>query len=150
MAKEMKVWEIMKNAGYDPVEGKTIIVSYAPKNLSEGIAKFFRGDNEFFVLQICKDSLALASFGKMMGGLKKNVTLEIPLNAVKKIDVKPSGLNYLITIETETDEITLSAQQKELSDMRTSGALAYNGIFGKNWHKENLDDTLEMLKRLAQ
>ena len=40
MAKEAKVWEVIKNAGYEPIENKSIIVSYAPENLSDAIVKF--------------------------------------------------------------------------------------------------------------
>lgn len=150
MAKETKVWEIIKSAGYDPIENKNIIVSYAPRNLSDSIVKFLGCSNEFFVLQICKDALVLVPFGKLMMELKKEVALEIPLNTIKQIEVKPNGLNYSITIETKTDVITLSAQQKELSDMRFSGMLGNNGIVNKNWHKENLDKTLDMLKNLVK
>lgn len=71
MAKETKVWEIIKSAGYDPIENKNIIVSYAPRNLSDSIVKFLGCSNEFFVLQICKDALVLVPFGKLMMELKK-------------------------------------------------------------------------------
>ena len=150
MEKETKVWEIIKSAGYMPIENKNIIVSYAPKNLSDSIVKFLGCSNEFFVLQICKDALVLVPFGKMMQDLKKEVVLEIPLNTIRQIEVTPSGLNYLITVETENDVIMLSAQQKELSDMRLSGMLGRGGIFSNNWHKENLDETLEMLENLVK
>lgn len=40
MAKEAAVWEVIKNAGYEPIENKSIIVSYAPANLSDAIVKF--------------------------------------------------------------------------------------------------------------
>lgn len=150
MAKDTKIWEIIKGAGYTPIENKNIIVSYAPENLSDSIVKFLKGSNEFFVLQICKDALVLVPFGKMTRGLKREVVLEIPLDTIRRTEVTLNGLNYLITVETEKDVITLSAQQKELSDMRLSGTLGSNGIFNKNWHKENLDETLEMLKNLVK
>lgn len=35
MAKEKKVNEIIREAGYDPEEGKAIVVKYAPGNLSD-------------------------------------------------------------------------------------------------------------------
>ena len=64
MAKEAKVWEVIKNAGYEPIENKSIIVSYAPENLSDAIVKFLGLDNQFFVLQICRDELVLVPFGR--------------------------------------------------------------------------------------
>ena len=46
-------------------------------------------------------------------------------------------------------ELRLSAQQKELSDLRLTGILA-NEELGKNWHKKNLDETLQALKELKK
>ena len=40
MAKQTKIWEIIKEAGYSPLENRNIVVSYAPVNLSESIVKF--------------------------------------------------------------------------------------------------------------
>lgn len=148
MAKEAKIWEIIKEAGYDPIESRNIVVNYAPKNLSDSIVRFFGCSNEFFVLQVCRDTLVLIPFGKMTLGLKKEVALEIPLRTIKHIETEEKGLNYFITIETDSNVITLSAQQKELSDMRISGMLAGSG-FARNWHRENLDGTLEMLSHLV-
>ena len=55
MAAEKKVTEILREAGYQPLEDRAIIVTYAPKDLSEKIIRFF--SNEFFVLQICEESI---------------------------------------------------------------------------------------------
>ncbi len=46
--------------------------------------------------------------------------------------------------------IRLTAQQAELSDLRSSGyyATIFAGSF-KNWHKENLSGTLAALKELG-
>ena len=41
MATEKIVNEILKDAGYTPKEGRAIIVTYAPANLSEKITRFF-------------------------------------------------------------------------------------------------------------
>ena len=49
MAKEAKVWEVIKNAGYEPIENKSIIVSYAPENLSDAIVKFLGLDRKSVV-----------------------------------------------------------------------------------------------------
>lgn len=148
MAKETEVWEVIKNAGYDPVLNRSIIVSYAPANLSATIANFF--SNEFYVLQICKNELVLVPFGKISMNLKKEVALEIPLESIRSIEIAESGLNYNIAIEMGDDKITLTTQQKELSDLRSAGMLAGLITLNKNWHKDNLDDTLEELKKLAR
>ena len=105
MAKQTKIWEIIKEAGYSPLENRNIVVSYAPVNLSESIVKFLECSNEFFVLQICADELVLVPFSKMTRVLKKEVALEIPFDTIEDIQVAASGLNYIITIRTAQDEL---------------------------------------------
>lgn len=154
MPREMTIWGIIRDAGYEPVENRSIIVSYASANLSDAIVKFFTEGKEFFVLQICREELALVPFGKISYGLKKEVTLAIPFSDIQKIEIEPAGLNYHLIIDTKDGRITLSTQQKELSDFRSSGLLGYEGsknwkhLFMRNWHKENLDATLEALKAI--
>lgn len=150
MARRTKIWEIIKNAGYEPLEDEMIIVSYAPENLSDAIIRFLGCSNQFFVLQICRDTLVLVPFSKMTMGLKKEVALEIPFATIKEIRVEEHGLNYTIIIETDQDIIRFSTQQKELSDFRTAGLLGGMGDLEKNWHKENLDHTLQALKEIKR
>lgn len=76
MATEQKVFEIIREAGFEPVEDRGIIVKYAPGNLSEKIADFF--SMEFYVLQLCKEELVLVPFSTLTAGLKKEVTLGLP------------------------------------------------------------------------
>ncbi|MDO4338185.1 MAG: hypothetical protein Q4C91_08890 [Eubacteriales bacterium] len=159
MASEKIVHDILKKAGYSPMEDRSIIVTYAPENLSEKIVRFF--SNEFFVLQMCESSLVLLPFGRMSLMLKKDVALEIPYKNIHKVDIREDMLNYRIKLETDDGIIVLSAQQKELSEFRTSGTLSV-GMSGlgsgitdsqhlkvKNWHRSNLDATLEALKVLS-
>ncbi len=158
MAAEKKVNKIIKDAGYTPMEGRAIVVTYAPANLSEQISRFF--SNEFFVLQMCTDSLVLVPFGKLALDLKKEVALEIPYDRIHRAEVREDLLNYRIELDTEDGLIALSAQQKELSEFRSSGTLAAGisglstGLAGagflkpENWHRANLDATLEALKKL--
>ena len=134
--------------------GAPVIVSYAPANLSDAIAKFFTVSTEFFVLQICRNELVFVPYSKMSYGIKKEVTLSIPFSQIRKITVEPKGQNYFLIIETDKDDIVLSVQQKELSGFRTSGFLGSETtlkhlIFPSNWHKENLDATLEALKKIG-
>lgn len=150
MATEKKVFEIVKEAGFEPIEDRGIIVKYAPENLSAKIAGFF--SMEFYVLQLCVDELVLIPFSTMTAGLKKEVTLQIPYSAIKSVEITEDMLNYQIAIVTDTDTIRLTAQQKELSDFRSTGMLAFysEGLKMSNWHKENLDATIEKLKSLGQ
>ena len=148
MAKEAKVWEIIREAGFEPIENKSIIVSYAPANLSDAIVRFLGVSTEFFVLQICRDELVLVPFGRLDWGLKKDAALVIPFSEIMDVEIKEAALNYHITIRTEKVVITLSAQQKELSALRSSGMLGGSLTEG-NWHSENLDSTLQMLQEIA-
>lgn len=159
MAKEKKVTEILREAGYQPLEDRAIIVTYAPENLSEKISRLFQ--NEFYVLQVCGESIVLIPFGKLFLDLKKEVALEIPFAKIHGVHVTEDLLNYRIELDTEEGIIRLSAQQKELSEFRTSGTLASGmvglsmGVVGAkyvkaaNWHRKNLDATLETLKELG-
>lgn len=67
---------------------------------------------------------------------------------IMDVEIKEAALNYYITIRTEKDVITLSAQQKELSALRSSGMLGGSLTEG-NWHSENLDGTLQMLQKIV-
>ena len=92
--------------------------------------------------------------------LKKDVALEIPYNTIRKVEIKEDMLNWRIELDTDEGMIALSAQQKELSEWRHSGTLSVgmsgfgSGIMGSgalkvaNWHRSNLDATLEALKAL--
>ena len=105
--------------------------------------------------------LVLLPFGRMSFMLKKNVTLEIPYTRIHKVEIKEDLLNWRIELDTDDGLIALSAQQKELSEFRTSGTLSVgmsgfgSGIMGKgplktaNWHRTNLDATLDSLKALS-
>lgn len=158
MPAEKYVTEFVKEAGFTPIPDRAIIVTYAPANMSERVVKFF--SNEFFALQMCQDSLVLLPFGRMSFMLKKDVALEIPYNTIRKVEVKEDMLNWRIELDTDEGMIALSAQQKELSEWRHSGTLSVgmsglgSGIMGSgalkvaNWHRSNLDATLEALKAL--
>ena len=150
MATEKKVFEIIKEAGFNPIDNKGIVVKFAPDNLSAKIAKFF--SMEFYVLQLCNDELVLVPFSTITAGLKKEVTLQIPYSEIKSVEITEDMLNYQIAIITDTDTIRLTAQQKELSGFRSTGMLAFynDGLKVSNWHKENLDGTLKMLSDIAK
>lgn len=149
MATEKRVWDIIKEAGFAPVENRGIIVKYAPENLSQKLKDFF--SMEFYVLQMCKDEIVLVPFSAFTLALKKEVALEIPYSTIRSITVEEDLLNYRILVEMDSDRITLSTQQKELSDFRSSGFLSYEskGLKLWNWHKGNFDATMEALKSLA-
>ena len=101
MAKETKVWEIIREAGFEPIENKSIIVSYAPADLSDAIVKFLGVSTEFLVLQICREELVLIPFGKLDWGLKKDVALSIPFAEIIDVEIRESALNYRLTIKTK-------------------------------------------------
>ncbi len=142
MANEVK--KFIREAGYEPLEGRCIIVKYAPANLSEQLAAFFNA--EFYVLQMCEHEIVLLPFSTTWGSLRKDVTLVLPYGDIQAVELEDDMLNTVITIRTERDTIRLTTQQAALSDLRSSGVYAtmYAGSF-KNWHKENLEGTLRAL-----
>lgn len=158
MPAEKFVHDFVKEAGYTPIPDRAIIVSYAPADLSEKIARFF--SNEFFALQMCEKSLVMLPFGRMSLMLKKDVVLEVPYDHIRKVEVREDMLNYRIELDTDDGLIALSAQQKGFNALRHSGTLSVGmsgygsgvtseGISKKdNWHHANLDTTLEALKAL--
>ncbi|MCI9546344.1 MAG: hypothetical protein HFH60_06630 [Lachnospiraceae bacterium] len=149
MATDKNILEITRKAGYEPKENMGIIVKYAPENLSAKIADFF--SMEFYVLQLCQEELVLIPFG-VFSTSKKEISLQIPYGDIKSVTVVEDGLNYQISITTDTDILRLTTQQKELSDFRSSGTLTIysEGLKISSWHKENLDRTLEALKNIHQ
>lgn len=150
MATEVSVYEVMKQLGYTPIEDKCIVVKYAPANLSAKLMDFF--SIEYYVLQLCENELVLAPFKMISWDIKKEVTLSLPKAAIKSVTVTEDAMNYRIDIQTETDTVSLSAQQKEASFLRSSGTLASEytlmGSIKSNWHAENLDGVLADLKQL--
>jgi len=146
MAKEKETWDIIEKMGYIPKKNQSIVVSYAPQNLSAKLLKFFC--NQFYVLQICEAEIILVPFKDILPTLKEEIVLKIPLASIKEIEVKESGLNYNINIETEEARILLTTEQKELSNLRVGGYLTGLTTLSKNWHKENLDKTLATLTAL--
>ena len=143
-----EVTKFTQEAGYKPLEDRCIIVKYAPENLSKQIMEFFNA--EFYVLQMCEHEIILLPFNTTWGNLRKDVSLVLPYGDIQWVELKDDMLNTVITIRTESDTIRLTTQQAELSDLRSSGIYAsiYSGFF-KNWHKENLDDTLQALIKLG-
>ena len=143
-----EVQKFTQEAGYKPLEDRCIIVKYAPENLSEQITAFF--NSEFYVLQMCEHEIVLLPFNTTWGNLRKDISLVLPYEDIRSVELEDVKLNTVITIRTMSDTIRLTTQQAELSDLRSSGIYAsiYSGFF-KNWHKENLDGTLAELKGLG-
>ena len=150
MATEQNVYAVLQTAGLESIEDRGIIVKYAPENLTARIADFF--SMEFYVLQLCRQELALIPFSTITAGLKKQVTLQLPYHDMRSVEVVRDMLNDRITITTGTDTIRLTTQQKEWSDFRSTGMLAFyhDGLKISNWHKENYDGTLEALQSIGR
>lgn len=149
MAREDTVWKFAQEAGYSPLENRCIIVKFAPGNLSDKVASFFRTD--FYVIQLCKTEMILLPFDPLWTNLKKDVSLVLPYQEIQTVTLADELFNTIITIQTATDTIRFLTQQGELSDWRSSGLYATQFLGGvKNWHKENLPGTLQALAALNQ
>lgn len=153
--KEININEISRELGFEPQEGKCIIVKFLPPNLSARLVDFFVGD--FYVLQICQDEIILLPFSKitmtMVIELKKEAAFIIDKKEIEAVKIEKDGFNYSIAITTISDTIILTAQQKEMSSFRSSGGLAsefsWTGQPKKNWHVDNLEIVLNDLSKLG-
>ncbi len=152
MANERKIRQFAREAGYEPLEGRCIIVRPALGNLSEKIASFLKSlvECDRCVLQMCKNELILLPFDPIWTSLRKNASLVLPYGEIRSVELGDDLLNTAITIHAGEDAIRLTAQQKALSDWRMSGlhATQFAGDY-KNWHKENIEATLKALMKLG-
>lgn len=149
MAREEKVWEYAVDAGFTPLEDRCIIVKGAAGDLSEKIVRFFE-TCDVAVLQMCENELILLPFDPYWATLEKDISLVVPYSEIESVKLVNDLLNVIIDIETNSGNVRLTTQQKELSDIRLSGIYAsqYTGGY-KNWHAENVGTTLEALSELG-
>ncbi len=152
MASEGKIQEYARQAGYQPLEGRCIIVKPAPGNLSDKIVSFFKSivKYDLCVLQMCEHELILLPFDPVWTNLQEDVSLVLPYGDIRAVELEDDLLNTIITIRTGEDVIRLTTQQKALSDLRMSGlnATQFSGGY-RNWHKENVEETLKALQGLG-
>lgn len=149
MANTKRINTILEKMGYEPEEGKLIVVSYAPENLSDRIRKLLW--NNYYALSFCKESVVLLPFSSYWADVKKEVALELPFSSICNVEVSETGLNYRINIRLDDEAISLSAQQAELSELRMSGGYSLEDwTFINNWHKKNLKETLKALEELGR
>ncbi|GCF92853.1 hypothetical protein NRIC_07440 [Enterococcus florum] len=150
MAKETLVTEKLRSLGVEPLEKSCIVVQYAAPNLSEKVARFLIKVEPHYVLQLCTEDLVLAPL-RWTGKVKEVEPLKLPVETIKSVDIQEEGFNYRISIILEDGAIDLVAQQKELALLRNSGALSVENFWGtKSWHVNNLDGTLEKLRKLVK
>ncbi len=108
MANERKINQFIQKAGYQPLEGRCIIVKYAPENLSEQITDFFNA--EFYVLQMCEHEVILLPFDPTWTSLRKDVSLVLPYGDIRSVELGNDLLNTVITVRTGSDIIRLTTQ----------------------------------------
>ena len=150
MAHEKTVWEYTKQAGYEPLEGRTIIVRPAPNDLSSKIVQFFQWTSDIYALQMCKNELVCLPFDPNWTTLRKEAFLVLPYQDIESIEFSEDLLNTVVELHTQNGDIRFTTQQEALSNCRTSGAYAMQFAGGfKNWHKDNFKATLEALSNLG-
>lgn len=150
MAREETVWEYTKQAGYEPLEGRTIIVRPAQDNLSSKVVQFFRWASDLYALQMCENELVCLPFDPNWTTLRKEVPLVVPYQDIESVEFSDDLLNTVIDLHTQNGDIRFTTQQEALSNYRISGAYATQFVGGpKNWHKDNIKETLEALGDLG-
>lgn len=155
MANTKRINQILEKIGFEAQEGKTIVVSYAPVNLSDRIVKLLSFNN-FYAFSLCKESIVLLPFSNNWADVRRDVVLgkegvlELPYSSIRGVNVSESGLSYRIDIQLENEVISLMAQQAELSAFRMSGMYSLEDwTFINNWHAKNLKGTLKALKEIG-
>ncbi|MDE6202986.1 MAG: hypothetical protein K2O16_11315 [Lachnospiraceae bacterium] len=151
MATTKRIIQVLQKMGFEPEEGKSIVVSYAPVNLSDRIRKLFW--NNYYSFSLCRESIVMLPFSSVWADVKKEVALELPYSSILGIEVEEDGLSYRIDIKLEDEKeiLSLMAQQGELSELRSSGIYSLEDwTFVNNWHKNNMKETLEALKELGR
>ena len=95
MANEKKIMEYARQAGYQPLEDRCIIVKPNPGNLSDKVVSFFKSiiECELCVLQMCKTELILLPFDKMWTYLKKEVSLVLPYRDIESVELTDDMFN---------------------------------------------------------
>ncbi len=140
--------EQIRDMGYRPKEGQTILVKYFGENLSQQVIDFVLA--EHYVLQICDEEILLFQLSNTGSGIKEEVHQAIRIEDIVSVTVENYLMNYKISIACKEDTVVLSTQQKELSGMRFSGLISIGSEPGvKNWHADNLDATLAALQALT-
>lgn len=147
MKKEQKIDNIVEELGFVPIVDKRIVVTLLGENLSAKVVNTL--NPTFYMLQVCENEIILIPYSTISLMIKKEIELNIPIASIKGIEVSEKGFNYEVKIETDNNLYMLSAQQKELSDFRSTGLLAYKS-WTQNWHANNLDETLEYLKSIKK
>lgn len=145
MSSENKVAQRLAEAGFRPIANRVIAVTYAQDNLSARVASFF--PNAFCVPQRCEERIVLPPFGRLTGFLGKKAALTLGWGAVRAVTVSEDLLNERVEVATDEGNVTLSAQQEELGDLRSPGALASDWL-GRNWRRKNLKGTLDALNKM--
>lgn len=131
--------------GLEPVGNRAILVEYAPNdNLGDKLAHFF--SSKTYILQMCKNELVLIPVHMRVAAgtvayysLENKVALQLSYSSVQSVEITEKGTNYMVSITTDTDTIRLLSQKKWVG--------AFMGATGR-WHRNNMDDTLQMLKSL--
>ena len=123
--------------GLEPIGNRAILVEYAPNdNLGDKLAHFF--SSEPYILQMCKNELVLIPMHmRVVAGTVAYYSLQFSYSSIRSVEITEKGLNYMVSITTDTDTIRLLSPKK--------GVSAFMGSTGA-WHINNIDDTLQMLK----
>lgn len=73
---------------------------------------------------MCQHEMILLPFDPTWSNLRKNVSLVLPYEDIRSINLQDDMLNTVIIIRTDDDEIRLTTQQKALSDRAVAAVVA--------------------------
>ena len=151
-------WDFAVSSGKPETFDMRITVPFCPESRLSGIGRHFEEGaplwyrRRFLLPEGFRRERVLLPFSALTAGIRREVSLRLPYDEIRRVTVSEDLLNYRIAIETGEGAVTLTAQQKELSDLRTAGMLSFysEGLLSvSSWHRENLDATLQALQALG-
>ena len=133
MAHENKIKEYAQQAGYQPLEGRCILIRPAPDNLSEKIFSFFKSfmECDMCVLQMCGNELIFLPFHRAWGSLRKDVSLVLPYGEIQSVALEDDlhlQVNYFCSTVVRQDALEkhpgLEAALLKLDGLLSDGEMA--------------------------
>lgn len=91
-------------------DDQSIVVSYAPSNLSSRISQVLIQTPAYFVVQLCEKYFTLVPFKKGTAG-----TVKVPLNSIEHMEIKEDGPSHRISILCDEGHIELKTHKKEFA-----------------------------------
>ncbi len=154
MAKEIDIVRELTELGYSPISNSCILVKFGAEDFISKASNLLKNgiiNDKLLVLQICNSELILLPLALNKLFDRDNI-VEIPFSEIKNIDITSDLVNYNIDILTYDEEIILQTPKaNNLMEKFLNNTLVFaqeDFWNQKNWHRDNLENTLDGLKNI--